>query len=99
MTDDGPQPPIKQLAIAPHQEPATHAWCGPLLLVLLGGVVTLFVLFAYCLIYVPFWVCLGQGTQNVGNIRTVEIRLNPNAFYVSVQSARGSATQSSSKET
>ena len=41
MTDDGPQPPIYQLAIAVRHGPATHAWCGPLLLVLLGEVVTL----------------------------------------------------------
>ena len=52
VTDDGPQPPIKQLAfIAVHLGPATRAWSGPLLLVLLliiGGVVTLFVFCACC---------------------------------------------------
>ena len=49
ITGGGPQPPIKHLAIAVHHRPATRAWCGPLLLVLLGGFVTLFVLYAYCL--------------------------------------------------
>ena len=48
MTDDGPQRPIKQVDKALHHAPATRAWCGPLLLVL-GGVVSLFVLFACCL--------------------------------------------------
>ena len=43
MTDDGSQPPIKQLATAVHRGPATRAWCGPLLLVQLVGVVALFV--------------------------------------------------------
>ena len=38
MINDGPQPPIKQLATAVHRRPATSAWCGPLLLVLLSGV-------------------------------------------------------------
>ena len=41
MTDDGSQPPIEQLATAVHRGPATRSWCGPLLLVLLGGVVML----------------------------------------------------------
>ena len=48
MTDDGLQPPIDELAAAVHREPATRPWCGPLLLVLLGGVVML-VFFACCL--------------------------------------------------
>ena len=39
MTDDGSQPPIEQLATAVHRGPATRSWCGPLLVVLLGGVV------------------------------------------------------------
>ena len=39
MTDGGSQPPIEQLAIAVHRGSATPLWCGPLLLVLLGGVV------------------------------------------------------------
>ena len=43
MTDDGSQPPIEQLATAVHRGPATCSWCGPLLLVLLGGVVMLLV--------------------------------------------------------
>ena len=37
MTDGGSQPPIEQLAIAVHRGSATPLWCGPLLLVLLGG--------------------------------------------------------------
>ena len=37
MTDGGSQPPIEQLAIAVHRGSATPMWCGPLLLVLLGG--------------------------------------------------------------
>ena len=41
MTHDGSQPPIEQLATAVHRGPATRSWCGPLLLVLLGGVVML----------------------------------------------------------
>ena len=41
MTDDGSEPPIEQLATAVHRGPATPSWCGPLLLVLLGGVVML----------------------------------------------------------
>ena len=49
MTDDGSQPPIEQLATAVHRGPATRSWCGPLLLVLLGGVVTLLVFSACCL--------------------------------------------------
>ena len=48
MTDDGSQPPIEQLATAVHRGPATRSWCGPLLLVLLGGVVML-VFSACCL--------------------------------------------------
>ena len=47
MTDDGSQLQIKQLAAAVHREPATRAWCGPLLLVLLGGVEMLLV-FSAC---------------------------------------------------
>ena len=43
MTDDGSQLAIKQLATAVHRGPATRAWCGPLLLVQLVGVVALFV--------------------------------------------------------
>ena len=39
MTDDGSQPPIKQLATAVHRGPATRSWCGPLLLVLVDGIV------------------------------------------------------------
>ena len=51
MTDDGPQPPIKQVAIAVHLGPATRAWFGSLLVVLLVvvGAVTLFVLCVWCL--------------------------------------------------
>ena len=46
MTEDGPQPLTKQPAfIAVHHGPATRAWCGPLLPVLLGG---LSVFFACC---------------------------------------------------
>ena len=41
MTADGQEPPTKKLAIAVPHGPATSARCGPLLLVLLGGVVTL----------------------------------------------------------
>ena len=48
MTDDGPQPPTKQLATAVHNGPATRARYGSLLLVLLGGVGTLFSSFAFC---------------------------------------------------
>ena len=40
MTDDGSKPPIEQLATAVHRGPATRSWCGPLMLVLLGKVVT-----------------------------------------------------------
>ena len=50
MTDDGSQPPIEQLAKAVHRGPATRSWCGPLLLVLLGGVVMLLVFSARCLV-------------------------------------------------
>ena len=54
---------------AVHHRPASRAWCGPLLLVLLviGGVVTLFVLFACCL-RSRFFSGLGRGqeTSNVG---------------------------------
>ena len=39
MTDDGSQPPIEQLAAAVRRGPATCSWRGPLLLMLLGGVV------------------------------------------------------------
>ena len=46
MTDDGSQPPIEQLATAVHLGPATRSWCGPLLLVLLGGVI---MFYACCL--------------------------------------------------
>ena len=49
MADDEPQPPIKQPATAVHHRPATRPWCGPVLLVLLGGVVALLVFFACCL--------------------------------------------------
>ena len=48
MTDDGSQPPIEQLATAVHRGPATCSWCGPLLLVLLGGVVMLSLVFSAC---------------------------------------------------
>ena len=41
MTDDGSQPPIEKLATAVHRGPATRSLCGPLLLVLLSGVVLL----------------------------------------------------------
>ena len=50
MTDDGSQPPIEQLATAVHRGSATRSWCGPLLLVLLGGVVMLLVFSARCLV-------------------------------------------------
>ena len=49
MTDDGSKPPIDQLATAVHRRSATRSWCGPLLLVLLGGVVILLVFSACCL--------------------------------------------------
>ena len=39
MTDDGSQPPTEQLATAVYRGSATPLWRGPLLLVLLGGVV------------------------------------------------------------
>ena len=42
------QLPIEQLATAVHRGSATRSWCGPLLLVLLGGVVML-VFSACCL--------------------------------------------------
>ena len=45
MTDDGSQPPIEQQATAVHRGPATRSWGGPLLLVLLGGVVMLLVFY------------------------------------------------------
>ena len=36
--------------------------------------------------------CLGEETQNIGNIGTVEILIfNPSGPYISVQSVRGSA--------
>ena len=42
------------------------------------------------------WACLGQESQNVGNIRAVEIlTFSPNCFYVSVQSVRGSVAHCS----
>ena len=47
MTDYGWQPPIEQLATTVHHGSATRSWCGPLLRVLLGGVVML--LSACCL--------------------------------------------------
>ena len=47
--DDESQPPIEQLATAAHHGAATRSWCGPLLPVLLGGVVMLLVLSAFCL--------------------------------------------------
>ena len=46
MTDGGSHPPIAQLATAVHRGPTTRSWCGPLLLVVLGGVVTLLVVSA-----------------------------------------------------
>ena len=49
MTDVGSQPSIEQLATAVHIRPAARSWCGPLLLVLLGGVVMLLVFSACCL--------------------------------------------------
>ena len=49
MTDDGSQLPIEHLATAVHRGSATRSWCGPLLPVLLGGVVMLLVLSACCL--------------------------------------------------
>ena len=49
MTDDGSQPPIGQLTTAVHRGLAKRSWCGPLLLVLLGGVVMLLVFSACCL--------------------------------------------------
>ena len=49
MTDDGPQRPMNKLAKTAHHGPATLVWCGPLLLVPLGGVVTLLVFVACCL--------------------------------------------------
>ena len=48
MTDDGSQPSIEQLATAIHHGPATRAWCGPLLLVLLGRVAS-FVVGVLCM--------------------------------------------------
>ena len=47
ITDDGSQPPIEQLATAVHRGSAARSWCGPLLLVLPGGVVMLLV-FSAC---------------------------------------------------
>ena len=61
MTDDGPQPPIMQLAIAAHDGPAARAWCGPLPLVLLGEVVT----FAFLVCMLSSVWCL-QRTKRAG---------------------------------
>ena len=43
--------------------------------------------------------CAGQNTQNVGNIRTVEVLVfNPNGPYIYVQNVRGSVTQQSQRQ-
>ena len=42
----------------------------------------------------------GEETPNIGNINTVEVLIfNPNGLYISVHSARGSVTHSSSRDT
>ena len=48
ITDDRSRPPLEQLASSVHRGPATRSWCGPLLLVLISGVVML-VFSACCL--------------------------------------------------
>ena len=50
-------------AKAVHHRLATRAWCWPLLLVLLGGVVTLFVFSACCLICKISGVRFGQNNK------------------------------------
>ena len=99
MTDDGSQPPIEQLATAVHRGPATRSWCGPLLLVLLGGVVKLLV-FCACRLMSIFLMSFGGETQNIGTINTVVevLTFNPNDPYISVHSERGSVTHNSSRE-
>ena len=99
MTDDGSQPPIEQLATAAHRGPATRSWCGPLLLVLLGGVVKLLV-FCACRLMSIFLMSFGGETQNIGTINTVVevLTFNPNDPYISVHSERGSVTHNSSRE-
>ena len=59
MNDDGSQPSIEQLPTAVHHGPATRSWCGPLLLVLLGGVVML-LFSACCLMSSIFGVSYGE---------------------------------------
>ena len=64
MTDDGSQPPIEQQATAVHRGSATRSWCGPLLLVLLGGVVMLLV-FSAIVSCLDFWGELrGRNTKH-----------------------------------
>ena len=97
MTDNGPQPPTKELATAVHHGPATRAWCG--LLVLLDGVVALFCVLRMLSDVKISGVCFGQETENVVNIRTVEVLIfNPNGPYISVQSVRGSVTHRAAAE-
>ena len=67
ITDDGPQTPIKQLATAEHHRPTKRDWCGPLLLVLLGGIVTFFVFFACCMMP-RFLGCASAKNQKTSKI-------------------------------
>ena len=63
MTDDGPQRPMKLPAKVAHHGPATRAWCGPLQLVVLpGGVVTLFVFSACRLVSRSLGCASGKNT-------------------------------------
>ena len=74
MTDDGSQPPTEQLAPA-------RAWCFWPLLVLLGGVVTLFVFSALSLLStVHVWCVLGA--------RHPKHKEKNNRWRISIQSKR-----------
>lgn len=75
MADDGPHSLFKKLGTQVPHRPATRAWCDPLLLDLLGGDVTLFVLMCCCLVS-RFPVC-GSGKK----ITTWEIYVQGRLYY------------------
>ena len=88
---------MKQLAIAVHRGPATRAWRGPLLLVLLSRVVArLFVFFSCCLMSIDRVVGRASGKKHktFGNIRTLEVLIfNPNGPYIPVHSVGRSVSR------
>ena len=84
MTDDGSQPSIEQLATAVHRGSAPRWWSGPLLLVLLGGVVMLFS--ACCLMSSIFGVSYGEHQTSEILIQLLIVEVSSSSYLSALNS-------------